>query len=96
MTQPRFHAGDPVRVLDLPLEGHIRVPAYVRGKTGVIERYCGPYLNPEDLAFGRASGPAVHLYQVEFLQRSLWEGYRGAAEDRLFIEIYEHWLEPAR
>lgn len=85
-----------MRVLDLPIDGHIRVPAYVRGKTGVVERYCGPYLNPEDLAFGRAAGPASHLYQVEFLQQSLWQEYRGGLEDRLFIEIYEHWLEAAR
>lgn len=94
MVEPRYPVGSRVRVLDLPIEGHVRVPAYVRGKTGVIERYCGPYLNPEDLAFGRATGPAVHLYQVEFLQKDLWDGYRGNEKDRLFIEIYEHWLEP--
>jgi hypothetical protein len=94
MVEPRYSVGARVRVLDLPIEGHVRVPAYVRGKTGIIERYCGPYLNPEELAFGRASGPAVHLYQVEFLQSDLWEGYRGGEDDRLFIEIYEHWLEP--
>lgn len=94
MKQPRFSVGSWVRVLDLPIDGHIRVPAYVRGKPGVVERYCGPYLNPEDLAFGRASGPAVHLYQVEFLQKELWKDYAGDQTDRLFIEIYEHWLEP--
>jgi hypothetical protein len=94
MVEPRYPVGSRVRVLDLPIEGHLRVPAYVRGKTGVIERYCGPYLNPEDLAFGRATGPAVHLYQVEFLQKDLWDGYSGNGQDRLFIEIYEHWLEP--
>jgi nitrile hydratase len=93
MSAPRFPSGTAVKVLDLPIEGHIRVPAYVRGKEGVIERYCGPYLNPEDLAFGRATGPAVHLYQVEFLHRDLWKDYAGKEDDRLFIEIYEHWLE---
>jgi nitrile hydratase len=93
MSAPRFPVGAVVRVLDLAIEGHIRVPAYVRGKAGVIERYCGPYLNPEDLAFGRATGPAAHLYQVEFLQKDLWENYAGNQADRLFIEIYEHWLD---
>jgi nitrile hydratase len=93
VSAPRFQAGGRVEVLDLPIDGHIRVPAYVRGKAGVVERCCGPYLNPEDLAFGRASGPAVHLYQVEFLQRDLWQDYAGDREDRLFIEIYEHWLK---
>jgi len=94
MSPPRFSAGAPVRVLDLPVETHMRVPTYVRGKRGVVERYCGPYLNPEQLAFGNAGGPAVHLYQVEFAQRDLWQGYPNPA-DKLFLEIYEHWLEPA-
>lgn len=92
---PRFGPGAPVQVLDLPVEGHLRVPAYVRGRTGVVERWCGPYLNPEDLAFGRANGPVVHLYQVEFSQHDLWPDYEGPDADRLFIEIYEHWLAPA-
>jgi nitrile hydratase len=95
MSEPRFCVGSRVRVLDLAIEGHVRVPAYVRGKAGVVERYCGPYLNPEELAFGRAAGPAMHLYQVEFLQNALWERYEGDQGDRLFIEIYEHWLEAA-
>jgi hypothetical protein len=94
MSPPRFAAGTPVRVRDLPIETHMRVPTYARNKRGVIERYCGPYLNPEDLAFGRATGPAAHLYQVEFSQKDLWENYPNR-DDKLFLEIYEHWLEPA-
>lgn len=92
---PLFPPGTAVRVLDLPIEGHLRVPVYVRGKVGVIERWCGPYLNPEDLAYGRTDGPVVHLYQVEFSQHELWPDYDGPRTDRLFIEIYEHWLESA-
>jgi nitrile hydratase len=72
----------------------MRTPRYVRGKVGTVERYCGPYLNPEDLAFGRTGGPAVHLYQVEFAQADLWQGYPWQG-DRLFLEVYEHWLAPA-
>lgn len=94
MNPPRFPVGAAVRVVDLPIETHMRVPTYARRKRGVIERYCGPYLNPEDLAFGRATGPTVHLYQVEFSQKDLWESYPNP-DDKLFLEIYEHWLEPA-
>lgn len=94
-TKPRFAPGARVQVLDLPIGGHLRVPAYVRGRTGTVERWCGPYLNPEDLAYGRANGPVVHLYQVEFDQHHLWPQYGGPVSDRLFIEIYEHWLTPA-
>lgn len=94
-VNPRFAPGAAVQVLDLPIDGHLRVPAYVRGKAGVIERWCGPYLNPEELAYGRATGPVVQLYQVEFAQHELWPDYEGPKADRLFIEIYEHWLAPA-
>lgn len=96
MSAPRFAPGAAVSVLDLPIEGHLRVPAYARGKTGIVERWCGPYLNPEDLAYGRTGGAVVHLYQVEFSQRDLWPDYAGPASDRLYLEIYEHWLAPAR
>jgi nitrile hydratase len=94
MNGPRYPIGASVRVLDLPVEGHMRVPTYVRGKTGLVERHCGPYLNPERLAYGHTDGPAVQLYQVEFSQADLWESYAGPESDRLYLELYEHWLEP--
>jgi nitrile hydratase len=32
---------------------------------------------------------------VRFLQREVWLDYRGARDDTVDIEIYQHWLEPA-
>lgn len=91
----RFDIGDSVAVLDLGKSGHVRIPAYVRGKTGRVIQYCGKYLNPEDLAIGRTSGPAIDLYRVEFTQMSLWDEPELKSQDRLVIEIYDHWLTPA-
>ena len=44
----RFKPGDRVRVRRADPIGHIRTPAYVRGKTGEIERLCGEFANPEE------------------------------------------------
>ena len=41
-----------VRVRSLMPPGHVRAPAYLRGKTGVIERALGEFGNPEQLAYG--------------------------------------------
>ena len=49
----RFAPGDLVRVRLAHPPGHIRTPYYVRGKTGVVERICGSFRNPEELAFAR-------------------------------------------
>jgi len=91
----RFDIGDLVEVLDLGKSGHVRIPVYVRGKRGHIVQYCGKYLNPEDLAIGKTAGPAIDLYRVEFTQTSLWDEADHPTQDRLIIEIYDHWLAAA-
>jgi nitrile hydratase len=92
---PRFAPGDRVTVRRGESPGHLRTPYYVRGLAGVIERICGPYANPEELAYGRDGLPARPLYRVRFLQNDLWPDYAGAPADGVEVEIYEHWLEPA-
>jgi nitrile hydratase len=91
----RFSVGDEVRVLDLNKSGHIRIPVYIRGNVGEIVHYCGKYLNPEDLAIGRTDGPAIDLYRVDFSMGKLWPSDTYQPNDRLVIEIYDHWLAPA-
>ncbi len=87
-----FAIGQRVRVLDLPSTGHVRTPRYVRGKRGVVERICGRFRRPEDLAYGRYDGPRETLYRIRFAQHDMWPGYRGAARDTLDVDVYEHWL----
>ncbi len=91
----RFSPGDAVQVHGIRPPGHIRTPHYVRGKTGTIERVCGRFANPEELAFGRDGLPLRPLYRVRFEQAELWPDYQGPAGDAVEVEIYEHWLEPA-
>ena len=91
---PRFKVGDPVTVRAAYPLGHIRTPFYVRGKCGTIERICGEFANPEELAFGRNGLPKRPLYRVRFNQHDVWSNYTGSPKDTVDIEIFEHWLEP--
>jgi len=90
----RFKPGDRVRVRFEDRPGHIRTPWYIRGKTGWIERVHGEFRNPESLAFGGDGLPRRPLYLVGFRQEEVWAEY-AAPKDTLFIDIYEHWLDPA-
>lgn len=90
----RFAPGDAVRVRDVEKEGHVRTPDYTKGRPGWIAEVLGAFPNPERLAYGDDGHPQKPLYKVGFRQADLWEGYDGSPEDVLFIDIYEHWLEP--
>jgi nitrile hydratase len=90
----KFKAGDRVRVLTMDRSGHVRTPAYVRGKQGWIERVQGEFRNPESLAYGGDGLPRQTLYMVGFRQVDLWQSrYAEPAGDNLFVDLYEHWLE---
>ena len=91
-----FEPGDRVRVLPAEKPGHVRTPDYVKGKAGWIESLIGAFPNPEELAYGLSGLPERPLYRVGFLQIDLWDDYTGPAEDHLYADIYEHWLEPER
>ena len=90
---PCFNIGDAVQVKQMFSPGHIRTPWYVRGQRGTIERLCGVFGNPEELAYARAGTPRQPLYRVRFAQRDLWPDYSGNKNDSIEIEIYQHWLE---
>ncbi len=91
----RFRPGDRVKVRWADVPGHIRTPWYIRGHTGVIERLCGAYPNPEELAYTRSGLPAQPLYRVRFAQSQVWPDYVGSRADTIDVEIYQHWLDPA-
>jgi nitrile hydratase len=97
LADPVYQVGEAVGIIVSYPPGHRRVPNYIKGKTGVIERYCGAFINPEERAYGFAGTPKKHLYRVRFNQTDIWPEYDGRKEDSLDIEIYEHWLKmPAK
>ena len=91
--EARFNPGDVVRVRKAYPLGHIRTPFYIRGHSGVIERLCGSFGNPEELAQMRSGEPRQPLYRVRFLQQEVWPAYQGSPGDVLEVEIFQHWLE---
>lgn len=91
----RFKVGDQVRISDRREARHHRVPAYVKGHLGTIERVCGAQGQPELLALGESGEPKQTVYRVHLDQTRLWQDYQGPGRDALEIEIFDHWLEPA-
>jgi hypothetical protein len=92
-SDPIYSVGDRVRVRKAYPLGHIRTPYYIRGHEGVVERYCGAFANPEELAQQRDGLPRQPLYRVRFRQKDVWPDYRGSARDVIEIEIFQHWIE---
>lgn len=94
-AKPAFSMGKKVRVKSGAPPGHVRTPWYVRGRTGVVERVCGHFHDPQELAYGRGDGPKLPLYRVRFALADIWGAEAGFEEtDTIDIEIYESWLEP--
>ena len=91
----RFNVGDRVMIKRSFPPGHRRTPYYIRGKRGVIERICGAFPNPEELAYGFDGEPRKVLYRVRFAQKQVWPDYDGPEHDIIEMEIFEHWLEHA-
>lgn len=88
-----LEVGTRVRIRDIPLNGHYRIPHYVRNRVGHIERYCGAFPNPEEVAYGKSGLPAIPLYRVRIQQVDIWPDYPGPTQDTLDIEVYDHWLD---
>lgn len=89
----RYRIGQRVRVAARLHEGHHRTPGYVKGKTGKVVRVHGSFTNPESRAYGEDGLPKQPLYLVRFPQRDVWPDYRSNANDRVYIDLFEHWLE---
>jgi nitrile hydratase len=90
-----FRPGQRVRIAARDHRGHHRTPAYLKGKTGVVERVHGAFTNPETRAYGADGLPEQRLYLIGFPQRDVWPGYEGSPNDRISFDVYEHWLEEA-
>jgi len=90
-ASPRFRPGQPVRARNLNPTGHTRLPRYVRGKTGVIDRVHGVFVFPDTNAHFRGESPQ-HLYSVRFLAQELW-GADASAQDAVYVDLWEGYLD---
>ncbi len=90
---PRFSLDERVTVRNIHPCGHTRVPRYVRGKTGLIERDYGVFIFPDTSAHGKGNKPQ-HVYNVRFCAQELW-GLAASERDFLYIDLWDDYMEPA-
>ena len=90
--EPIFADGDSVRARNVHPKTHTRLPRYVRGKRGVIDRRHGVFVFPDTNARMLGEHPQ-HLYCVRFDGTELW-GDRGDARAPVYVDIWEQHLEP--
>jgi len=89
----KFKPGDRVRAKNIHPVTHTRLPRYVRGHVGTIERDHGCHVFPDSAATGAGDNPQW-LYTVVFEGRELW----GADADpsvKVSIDAFEPYLEAA-
>jgi nitrile hydratase beta subunit len=88
-----FVPGDRVRARTINPPTHTRLPRYVRGHAGVIERVLGCHVYPDSNARGAGENPQW-LYTVTFEGRELW-GECGDPALKVSVDAWEPYLEPA-
>jgi nitrile hydratase subunit beta len=90
--EPAFSVGQRVRTKMSIAAFHTRLPAYVRGRIGVIEDYHG--FQPLADASARGVIKQEPLYTIAFEAASLWPEAQ-AHRERVFVDAWESYLEPA-
>jgi nitrile hydratase len=90
---PRFRPGDAVRTRVVSPSGHTRLPRYVAGRRGVVDRLHAPAPYPDTNAHGFGERPQ-HLYNVRFAAAELW-GASAEPGTSVQIDLFEPYLEPA-
>lgn len=89
-TRERFAVGDRVRVRNESVPGHMRMPAYVRGKSGVVVGISPAYPFPDAHAHGVKSQDEP-TYDVRFRSEDLWPGSSDPA--LVHVGLFESYLE---
>lgn len=87
----RFKPADRVRTRVMNPPGHTRLPRYLCGRTGWIERVHGAHVFPDSNAHGRGEDPQW-LYTVGFDAAEVW-GAEGCAGDELRADLWEPYLD---
>jgi nitrile hydratase beta subunit len=89
---PLFKVGQRVRARNMHPVGHTRLPRYVRGKVGTVDRDHGVFTFPDTNAHFIGEKPQ-HVYSVCFAARELW-GAQAPEQDRVYLDMWDDYLEP--
>jgi nitrile hydratase len=89
----RFKIGDRVRARNIHPRTHTRLPRYVRGHVGVVERVHGCHVFPDAVVADGAEDPQW-LYTVTFEGATLW-GPDSEPGLRISVDAFEPYLDAA-
>lgn len=87
----RFAVGDRVATRAGSVDHHTRLPAYVAGREGTVERVHGAHVFPDTNAHGLGEQPQW-LYTVVFDATDLW--HDAASDQRVSVDAWESYLSP--
>ncbi len=88
-----FSPGDLVRVRRESTGGHTRVPAYLRGREGIIQHHHGAHVFADQHARGQREGQ--HLYNVAFSSTRIWTDEENPVTDFMVrVDLWEPQLAP--
>jgi nitrile hydratase beta subunit len=88
----RFAKGDRVRVKEDFVPGHVRMPAYIRGKTGTVVAESPVYPFPDAHAHG-VHAEDEPTYDVAFRSEDLWPN--GADAALVHVGVFQSYLARA-
>jgi nitrile hydratase len=87
----KFHSGDKIIAKNIHPLHHTRIPRFIRGKRGVVEKDHGVFLLADTNAHGGPDKPQ-HVYTVKFTARELW-GDDAPAKDTVCISLYDDYMD---
>lgn len=88
----RFAPGDGV-ILRGGLGAHHRLPDWARGRRGAVRSVRGRFPLPDLVVAGTSTDRRYALYEVEVVATDAFSG--ADPRDRLFLDVYDPYLEPA-
>jgi nitrile hydratase beta subunit len=91
-SRERFRPGDRVRVRSDHVPGHARMPAYIRGKQGVVVSESPPYPFPDAHAHGVQAADEP-TFDVRFTTAELWPD--SADRALVHVGVFQSYLERA-
>lgn len=89
-TRQTFKPGDKVRVRTDHVPGHVRMPGYIRGKTGVVVSESPKYPFPDAHAHG-IHAEDEPTYDVRFNAEELWPNDADPAH--VHVGVFQSYLE---
>ena len=92
MKRERFSPGDRVRVREDYVPGHVRMPAYIRGKIGIVVSESPAYPFPDAHAHA-VEAEDEPTYDIRFRSEDLWPNSADSA--LIHVGVFQSYLERA-